>query len=44
MLEAGRFPVEDAVSHEISLEEAPAVLKAWSANPAAFSKIMIQMD
>lgn len=44
MLEAGRFPVESAVSHEASLDEAPAVLKAWSANPAAFSKIMITLD
>jgi len=44
MLEAGRFPVEDAVSHDVSLDEAPAMLKAWSANPAAFSKIMISLD
>ena len=44
MLEAGRFPVKDAVSHEVSLEEAPAILKAWSASPATFSKILIQLD
>jgi 2-desacetyl-2-hydroxyethyl bacteriochlorophyllide A dehydrogenase len=44
MLEADRFPVEDAVSHEVSLDEAPEMLKAWSANPAAFSKIMIKFD
>jgi len=43
MLEAGRFPVEDAVSHEVALNDAPDVLKAWSANPAAFSKIMITL-
>ncbi len=41
MLEAGRFPVDDAVSHEVPLSEAPEILKAWSAAPAAFSKIMI---
>jgi threonine dehydrogenase-like Zn-dependent dehydrogenase len=44
MLEEGRFPVEDAVSHMISIDEAPQVLKAWSENPAAFSKIMITVD
>jgi threonine dehydrogenase-like Zn-dependent dehydrogenase len=44
MLEERRFPVEDAVSHMVSLNEAPNVLKAWSENPAAFSKIMIALD
>jgi 2-desacetyl-2-hydroxyethyl bacteriochlorophyllide A dehydrogenase len=44
MLEAGRFPVEDAVSHEVALDDAPEVLKAWSKNPAAFSKIMITVS
>jgi 2-desacetyl-2-hydroxyethyl bacteriochlorophyllide A dehydrogenase len=44
MLEAGRFPVDLAVSHEVSLADAPEVLKAWSANPAAFSKIMIEVS
>jgi 2-desacetyl-2-hydroxyethyl bacteriochlorophyllide A dehydrogenase len=44
MLEAGRFPVDQAVSHEVSLDEAPEVLKAWSANPAAYSKIMIEIS
>ena len=43
MLEERRFPVEDAVSHMVSLNEAPDVLKAWSGNPAAFSKIMIDL-
>ena len=44
MLEERRFPVEEAVSHMVSIEEAPVVLQAWSANPAAFSKIMISLD
>jgi 2-desacetyl-2-hydroxyethyl bacteriochlorophyllide A dehydrogenase len=43
MLEAGRFPVEDTVSHEVALADTPQVLKAWSENPAAFSKIMITL-
>ena len=44
MLEEGRFPVEEAVSHTVAIDEAPAVLKAWSGAPAAFSKIMITVD
>jgi threonine dehydrogenase-like Zn-dependent dehydrogenase len=44
MLEAHRFPVDEAVSHTVSLKESPEVLKAWSQNPAAFSKIMITLD
>jgi 2-desacetyl-2-hydroxyethyl bacteriochlorophyllide A dehydrogenase len=44
MLEAGRFPVEEAVTHTVPLDDAPAILKAWSDNPAAYSKIMISMD
>jgi len=44
MLEERRFPVEQAVSHIVSLDDAPEALKAWSHNPAAFSKIMISLD
>ncbi|WP_263350224.1 zinc-binding alcohol dehydrogenase family protein [Acidicapsa acidisoli] len=44
MLEERRFPVEEAVSHMVPIDEAPAILKSWSENPAAFSKIMISVD
>jgi threonine dehydrogenase-like Zn-dependent dehydrogenase len=44
MLEQGRFPVDDAVTAVISLEEAPEILAAWSSNPSQFSKIMIRLD
>jgi threonine dehydrogenase-like Zn-dependent dehydrogenase len=43
MLDAGRFPVDEAVTRIVSLDESPAVLAEWSANPAAFTKIMIQL-
>jgi threonine dehydrogenase-like Zn-dependent dehydrogenase len=43
MLAAGRFPVDEAVTSIVSLAQAPGVLEEWSANPAAFTKIMIQM-
>jgi threonine dehydrogenase-like Zn-dependent dehydrogenase len=44
MLEAGRFPVDEAVTAVVALDEAPSILSSWSANPAAFTKIMVQMD
>ena len=44
MLEQGRFPVAETITAKVPLEEAPAMLRAWSENPAAFSKIMITMD
>jgi hypothetical protein len=28
----------------VPLEEAPAILRAWSENPAAYTKIMIAFD
>jgi threonine dehydrogenase-like Zn-dependent dehydrogenase len=43
MLEEDRFPVEDAVSTIVPMEEAPEALAAWSAEPSRFTKIMIQV-
>jgi threonine dehydrogenase-like Zn-dependent dehydrogenase len=43
MLSAGNFPVDEAVTAIVPLEQAPAILAEWSAHPAAFTKIMIQM-
>jgi threonine dehydrogenase-like Zn-dependent dehydrogenase len=43
MLDAGKFPVEDAVSAIVPLDEAPSILSQWSANPAAYTKIMVQI-
>lgn len=44
MLEAGSFPVQQAISAVISLDEAPSMLAKWSETPAAFTKIMIDMN
>ena len=44
MLEAHRFPVEEAVTHIVPLEEAPAILEAWSGEPTRFSKIIIEVS
>ena len=43
MLEAGKFPVERAVSAVVNLDEAPGMLAKWSANPSLFTKIMVQL-
>ncbi len=44
MLQNHLFPVEDAVSIIAPIEEAPGLLRAWTENPARFSKIMVTMD
>ena len=44
MLQHRRFPVKQAISKVVPLEEAGAALTEWSNNPSAFSKIMVQVD
>ena len=44
LLEEHRFPVDQAVSAIVPLEQAPDMLKAWSDNPSGFSKIMVRFD
>jgi threonine dehydrogenase-like Zn-dependent dehydrogenase len=39
-----RFPTADAISATVPLREAPAILRAWSENPSAYTKIMITLD
>jgi threonine dehydrogenase-like Zn-dependent dehydrogenase len=43
MLEAGDFPVDDAVSTQIGMDEVPLILERWSESPAEFRKIMVQV-
>lgn len=44
MLQSGRFPVEDAISLVIPIEEAGEALQRWSANPASMRKIMVEFS
>jgi len=44
MLEAGGFPVEEAVTSVIPLDRAPETLREWDANPNRFSKIMVNVS
>ena len=43
MLEAGRFPVEAAISAIAPIEDAGRLLTEWSEAPGRFTKIMIEM-
>jgi threonine dehydrogenase-like Zn-dependent dehydrogenase len=44
MLEQHRFPVEDAISTVVPIEQGPEIFRAWCDSPAKFSKIMISME
>jgi 2-desacetyl-2-hydroxyethyl bacteriochlorophyllide A dehydrogenase len=44
MLESGRFPVDEAITAVITLDEAPEMLAKWSARPESYIKIMIDMN
>jgi hypothetical protein len=44
MFEQKRFPTAEAISAMVPLEEGPAILRAWSEDPAAYTKIMITFD
>jgi len=43
-LEAGKFPVDEAVSLIVPLEHAADALRSWSENPSRFRKIMVCLD
>lgn len=43
MLEAKQFPVEQAISSIVALEEAPEALRAWSESPAKVKKIVVRV-
>lgn len=44
MLGGGSFPVDDAVSLVVPLEEAGGALARWCADPASMRKIMVAID
>lgn len=44
MMEARKFPVEQAVSTVVPLEEAGQALRSWSENPSRSRKIMVELD
>jgi len=44
MLEAGRFPVDEAIGQIVPMEDASRLLASWSAAPGSFKKILVQID
>lgn len=44
LLEAKRFPVDEAVSMIVPLEEGPNALRSWSENPSRFTKILVSLE
>jgi threonine dehydrogenase-like Zn-dependent dehydrogenase len=44
MLETRNFPVDQAVSLVVPLEEAGQALRSWSENPSHFKKIQVRLD
>jgi len=42
-LEAGKFPVDQAVSMVVPLEDAANALRSWSENPSRFKKILVSL-
>ncbi len=44
LLEARKFPVEQAVSLVVPLQEAADALRSWSENPSRFKKIIVSLD
>jgi len=40
-LQSGRFPVRETVSREVTLDDAPAAMRDWAANPAKVTKIQV---
>ena len=44
LLEARKFPVNEAVSLIVPLADAPDALRAWSDNPVKFKKILVSTD
>jgi threonine dehydrogenase-like Zn-dependent dehydrogenase len=44
MLEEHRFPVDDAITHTVAIDEAPQILAAWDRDPAHYGKIMIDVS
>lgn len=44
MLEQGEFPLDSVITKTVSLNDAPAAMDAWAADPASITKIQINLD
>jgi 2-desacetyl-2-hydroxyethyl bacteriochlorophyllide A dehydrogenase len=44
MLQGGRFPVDDAITLTVPIEEAPNAMQQWHENPAQITKIQVTLS
>lgn len=44
MLEQGNFPLDTVITRTVSLDEAPAAMDQWAADPASITKIHIDLE
>jgi threonine dehydrogenase-like Zn-dependent dehydrogenase len=44
LLESRQFPVDQAISLIVPLEESALALRSWSENPSQFTKIMVRLE
>jgi len=44
MLEGGTFPLDHVITKTVSLNDAPAAMESWAADPASITKIQIDLD
>jgi threonine dehydrogenase-like Zn-dependent dehydrogenase len=44
LLRGKRFPVQDAVTRVVRMEEAADALRGWDANPSAVTRIHVDLD
>lgn len=44
MLEQHRFPVKEAISFVVGMDEAPGALRSWSDDPSRIKKILVSLD
>lgn len=43
MLEAKKFPIDEAISSVVEFEDVPGIFNEWTSDPAKFQKIMVQV-
>lgn len=44
LLEAGRFPVGDVITHTVPFESADDALRRWDEDPSAYTKIQVELS
>ena len=43
LLESGRYPIAETITRTVDIDEAPAAMAAWDANPPSITKIQVRL-